>query len=637
MTFFKKISPPYIVLFFSLLVVGILTFFNAFSGGELSLYDLRFRLRAPLRVSPDILIIEISDDTLANLGSWPIPRDYHSGLLDILREFRVKSVVFDILFSEPTFYDKVFSSSIKAIGNVFLPLALDLQPAKKGYPYRAEKILADIVPLLKSSVKGFGQINTLVDSDGKRRRIPLFVEYKGEFIPNLALRALADYLNLDITKIKFKKKKVIVDNKLTIPLAEDYSFLVNYPASWKNSFKHISYFEVLKAYADLKEGRRPSLDLSLLRDKVCFIGLTATGTSDFSPTPLENLYPMVGLQASVFNSILNKKFIVPGGGSFNLLVNTVIFLLSLIISLKFKPLSSFLYNLALGLVYFLLNTLVFVGAGLWINLFLPLVIIGFVYVGITLFRILQEVRRRELLEKELDIARRIQESFLPLKLEEIPSLKIAAFFKPAKFVAGDLYDLIRLDEEKLGIFIGDVSGKGVPASLIMAQTVSLFRVFAKDKTSPSGVLTKLNKELAKVLEGRFVTAFYLVLDTKEKKIIGSSAGHSPVIYYNSQEKKVLELEFSSGPPLGISEFLEYEEEKFPLNPKGRFLLYTDGLTEAKNKKSEEFGLERVKEIILNYPDLDLQGLVDKLKEECFNFYRGMPQHDDITIILGEVE
>ncbi|RKY34638.1 MAG: hypothetical protein DRP69_04045, partial [Candidatus Duberdicusella sinuisediminis] len=127
MTFFKKISPPYIVLFFSLLVVGILTFFNAFSGGELSLYDLRFRLRAPLRVSPDILIIEISDDTLANLGSWPIPRDYHSGLLDILREFRVKSVGFDILFSEPTFYDKVFSSSIKAIGNVFLPLALDLQ------------------------------------------------------------------------------------------------------------------------------------------------------------------------------------------------------------------------------------------------------------------------------------------------------------------------------------------------------------------------------------------------------------------------------------------------------------------------------------------------------------------------------
>ncbi|RKY34135.1 MAG: hypothetical protein DRP69_05555 [Candidatus Duberdicusella sinuisediminis] len=346
---------------------------------------------------------------------------------------------------------------------------------------------------------------------------------------------------------------------------------------------------------------------------------------------------MVGLQASVFNSILNKKFIVPGGFSFNLLVNTVIFLLSLIISLRFKPLSSFLYNLALGLVYFLLNTLVFVGAGLWINLFLPLVIIGFVYVGITLFRILQEVRRRELLEKELDIARRIQESFLPLKLEEIPSLKIATFFKPAKFVAGDLYDLIRLDEEKLGIFIGDVSGKGVPASLIMAQTVSLFRVFAKDKTSPSGVLTKLNKELAKVLEGRFVTAFYLVLDTKEKKIIGSSAGHSPVIYYNSQEKKVLELEFSSGPPLGISEFLEYEEEKFPLNPKGRFLLYTDGLTEAKNKKSEEFGLERVKEIILNYSDLDLQGLVDKLKEECFNFYRGMPQHDDITIILGEVE
>ena len=634
---FKKVPLKYLGLILGFLVIIFFTLSGTFRSQELSLYDLRFKLRSPLKISPDILIIEISDETLTNLGTWPLPRDFHASLVDILKKFEAKVIVFDILFSEPSLYDGVFSSSMKEAGNVILPLAFDLEMRPKAYPYKAKKILAGLSSSLKSSVKGLGQINTLVDLDGKRRRIPLFVEYKEKFFPNLGLKALGYYSNLNLEKLTFKRRRVIIDDKLIIPLARDYSFLINYPGKWKDSFTHLSYFQILKAYADLNEGLKPSLDLSILKNKVCFIGLTATGTSDFSPTPLENIYPMVGLQASIFNSILNKEFIIEASSWVNLLVNIFLFILCLIISLKVKPLESFFYSLSLGFLYFLLNILVFSLFGFWMNLFLPLVIIGSVYILITLLRILMEIRRRQLLEKELEIARKIQSSFLPLELEEFPSLKISIFFKPAKFVAGDLYDIVRLDEDKVGIFIGDVSGKGVPASLIMAQTVSLFRVFSKEKELPSQVLTRLNKELAKVLKGRFVTALYLVLDTKEKKIIGSSAGHSPIIYYNSQEKKVLEFEPSSGPPLGIMELLEYGHSQVSLNSRDRFLLYTDGLTEARNKKGEEFGLERVKEFFLRHKDLPLQALVDKFKEECFNFYRGMPQHDDITMILAEVE
>lgn len=616
-------------------IIILFSYFRVLHNYELLTYDLRLRLRPHLQESEDILIIEIEDSTLKNLGKWPLPRDFHASLINVLNEAKAKAIVFDILFSEATQNDEIFSKAISAAGNVYLPQAFYIQERlKKDYlPAKSNLILTEVSTSLRHSADRQGHINVFVDADGKTRKIPLFVTYKDKLIPHLTLRVTCDWLGLNLKNVEFKNTKVVVDNKLSLPVSFNTSFMVNYPDKWKKSFKHLSYFEILRAKSQISKGVKPSLDLSLIKDKVCFIGLTATGTHDLRPTPLENVYPMLGLQASVFNSLISRRFINDAGPFLNTIINFVIFFLSLIICLRQTVLRALLGSTGLVLGYFLISTGLLIRYGIWIDLFLPLCVIGFTYGGSTISKVFEEARKRELLEKELDIARTIQRNFLPQDLSEFNGIEISTFMQPARFVAGDLYDIIPLDENRLGVFIGDVSGKGISASLIMAQTVSLFRIFARSIPNPAEVLRELNKELCKILQARFVTALYLIVDLQSHLITASCAGHNPIISCKNGDKEISIVLPISGPPLGILESLEYEYFNRPINKGDKFLLYTDGISEAKNKKGEEFGIERLKSLFLRYKHLSGKQVLDELKKDVFKFCKGLTQHDDITLIL----
>ncbi|MFC1621317.1 CHASE2 domain-containing protein [Candidatus Omnitrophota bacterium] len=600
MKFLKKIPIKLWVVIVCCVIVSILSFTKPLDNYELISYDLRFKLRPPLKASQDILIIEISDDTLKNLSAWPLPRDFHASMLGVLKEYGAKMVIFDMLFSEPTLYDEAFSNAIKNANNVYLPFAC------KGFP-ETDAMIADICEDLKERAAGIGHINVSVDSDGKARRIPLFIKYKDEFLPHLAFKAASDWLGY----------------KPSLPVLPDGSFLVNYPDKWGRSFTHLSYFEILKAYIDKERGALPQIDLSIIEDKICFIGLTAAGTSDLKPMPLENVYPMLGLQASVFNSIINKEFIRDAGVFLNTLFNILIFILSLVICLRFSAIKALAGNIILSSSCFVLATAFFIFFGFWINLFLPILIIGITYIGATVHRFLDEVKKRELLEKELDIAREIQKSFLPEDIKEFQGIKISAFLQPARFVAGDLYDIFALDDKRLGVFIGDVSGKGVPASLIMAQTISVFRLFSRQYSTCCEVLRSLNKELYGRLSGRFMTCLYMIIDTEEKKVRVSSAGHSPVLVRKNNPDLVLDIDLAADMPLGIMDDVEYKDVVFDLGKGDEIIVFTDGVTEARNVRGHEFDIEIVKDLVLRDKDI---------KDELFKFCHRAPQHDDITLI-----
>ncbi|MDP8229884.1 MAG: CHASE2 domain-containing protein [Candidatus Gorgyraea atricola] len=600
MKFLKKIPIKLWIVILGCIIISILSFARSLDNYELISYDLRFKLRPPLKASQDILIIEISDDTLKNLNAWPLPRDFHASMLDVLKEYDAKMVIFDVLFSEPTLYDDAFSNAIKNAGNAYLPFAC------KGFP-ETETIVADICEGLKKNAAGTGHINVSVDSDGKARRIPLFIKYKGTPLPHLAFKAASDWLGYEPS----------------LPVLPDGSFLVNYPDKWGRSFRHFSYFEILKSYIDKERGELPQIDLSIIRDKICFIGLTAAGTSDLKPMPLENIYPMLGLQASVFNSIINQEFIRDAGAFLNMLINLLIFILSIIICLRFHAIKALAGNIILGSVYFIIATALFIFLGLWINLFLPILIIGVAYISATVYKFLDEVKKRELLEKELDIAREIQKSFLPEDTKEFHGIEISAFLQPAKFVAGDLYDIFALDDKRLGVFIGDVSGKGVPASLIMAQTISVFRLFSRQYSTCCEVLQRLNKELYGRFAGRFVTCLYMIIDVEEKKVRVSSAGHSPVLVRKNNSKSILDMDLATDMPLGIMEDVEYKDVVFDLEKGDEIIVFTDGVTEARNIRGQEFDMEAVKDIVSKGKDI---------KDELFKFCHRAPQHDDITLI-----
>ncbi len=631
---FKPRVPLKIAVFLLLsAVVFLVSWSGLFKVQELFFYDSFFRARTPLEISPDIVIIEISDDTLKNLGQWPLPRDYHASLIDILKNFGARMVVFDIFFSEPTFYDDLFKESMKRFSKTYLPLVLDIdtRPSQKGIP-QASRILADS-SIFEGYFKATGHINTFVDPDGKIRRIPLFIKYNRKLIPHLSLKLACDYLGIDLNKVNFGHYFVNIGDKISLPVERGGTFIVNYPSTWRRSFKHISYFQVLKSWADIKEGIKPSLDLNILKDKVCFVGLTATGTQDIKPMPLENLYPMVGLQASVFNSIVKGQFIIILPPLLRALIVLFWFWLGLYIVLKLKPLLGLGVLGAANALYLAVAFLVFVFKGLWLGVFTLLFISLAVYLGCTLYRFLAEIKKRLTLERELEIARDIQKKFLPQNVGDFKNVKISHFMKPAKFVAGDLYDILVLDEDRLGVFVGDVSGKGVPAALIMAQAISLFRVLARREESPAKLLGELNKQLCQILGGRFVTAFYLTVDTKKNELVFSSAGHCPLLFYNSKEGRVEEIGEPSGLPLGILEDFVYTDSRISIREEDKVILYTDGVTEARNKRGEEFGLGKFKEIILQNKGSTAQEIMEEFKEAVFVFYKGLVQHDDITILL----
>lgn len=635
----KKIPVKFPVIFLACLFLFLLSYLGVFNNHEFIFCDLKFMLRPSVPVSDKIVIIEVADDTLKNLGKWPLPRDFHGSLIRVLKEYGVRQIVVDVLFAEPTLTDEMFRSAIEEAGNVYLPVAFYLEDKNKENQNFTEsrEMVSNIRDIFKLNVAGYGHINTFIDNDGKVRKIPLFIKYNDKLFPHLALYAACNYLGLNIDNISSKPGAIIIDNKLKLPVSSGSSFFVNYPAKWKDSFLHLSYFEILKAYNDKNKGKTPSLDLSVLKDKICFVGLTATGTSDLKATPIEKSYPMLGLQAAVFNSIIEKKFIKDIGPFANGLLSVVIFLLSLSLCLKFPPFKALLSNIVFGLVYFL-STLIFLAyGGLLIDSFFPLLVIAVTYSASGIYKFLLEERKRQILENELGIARTIQRSFLPQGEKEFDGMMVFSFMEAAKFVAGDLYDIVELDKNKLGILIGDVSGKGVSASLIMAQAISQFRIFCRQNLTPSAVLNTLNHELYGKFQGSFVTCLYLIMDIRENSFTVSSAGHGPLLVYKNSSGNLIDVDLAAGFPLGVVYEADYKEIKYTIDKSDKLFLFTDGFYEARNSKGEELGIENAKKIILQNASHSAKDVNEAVKENILKFSDSKKQHDDITFIVAGKE
>ncbi len=602
-------------------------------------YDLRFRFRPLQPVSPDIVIINIDDDTLNRLGQWPLPRDYHASLVDVFNELGVQSIVFDILFSESSEYDGLFAESIKKAHNVYLPVVFHLPDFKniKSLFSHSHKILTDVLPSLKQAVRHTGHINVVVDADGKVRRIPLFLKHDQEMTLQLALQAACDYRGIKSSQVRFEGNLAVVGERLFLPLDEDGGFAVNYPGPWANSFQQFSYLEILKAYQDRQEGKIPSLDLTLLKGKVCLIGLTAAGTTDLRATPLENIYPMLGLQASVLNSIFQQSFIRDAGRGINTVINLIICLISLALCWRLTPLKALAASLTLAGFYFIGAIALFSYRGIWVDLFLPLALVLVTYGGCMLWRFLNEIKRREFLEKELEIAEAIQQNFLPQDIHKIPGFSIAYWLQPAKTVSGDFYDVFPLGEKKVGIVLGDVCGKGVPAALLMAKTISLFRILGRQYPLCHEVFQQANKELYGKSGERFVTALYMIIDREKKKVWVTSAGQGPLFLYSHKEKRVIEPDLLGDVPLALLGTVDYQSASWDIACDDKIIIFTDGVMEARNLKGQEFGLENIKKIISENAGRTNQRTLESLQQAIARFAHNADQHDDMTMLIVSLQ
>ena len=243
-------------------------------------------------------------------------------------------------------------------------------------------------------------------------------------------------------------------------------------------------------------------------------------------------------------------------------------------------------------------------------------------------------QQKQRIDSELSIAHDIQMSMVSKSFSPFPEcekLELSAMLRPAKEVGGDFYDFF-IRDGKLFFCIGDVSGKGVPASLVMAITKTMFRVFAKDTDSAADIMRKLNDVLSDHNEANmFVTMWIGVLDFEANSLSYCNAGHNPPLL-TQPDGSLRWLETKACLPIGVLESAEYHETMLKMSDSQALLLYTDGVTEAENISQEQFGMQRVQDVFLQSAPYSIMTIIENLQQELARFAAGAEQTDDITLL-----
>jgi len=258
---------------------------------------------------------------------------------------------------------------------------------------------------------------------------------------------------------------------------------------------------------------------------------------------------------------------------------------------------------------------------------------------ISAYRTFANEERLIAINKELEIARRIQSSTLPQGVPTLAGLEIAARYAPMSAVAGDFYDFLWVDEKRVGILVADVTGHGVPAALIASMLKVAFAGQAAHAHDPVRVLTGLNGALCGKFEEHFVTAAYLFVDLEKSLLHYSAAGHPPLMLASRAAGNVREIE-ENGLMLGMFPEAAYSSVEISVSPGDRCLLYTDGLFEAKNTAQEEFGKARCKEFLERQLDVPAARFATALLADIAGFSghnSARAQEDDITLLVLDLQ
>jgi hypothetical protein len=249
---------------------------------------------------------------------------------------------------------------------------------------------------------------------------------------------------------------------------------------------------------------------------------------------------------------------------------------------------------------------------------------------------IRELRQQERLQRELEIAHQVQESFLPHEMPDVEHLDIAATCIAAEVVGGDYYDLIKLDDDNLALAIGDVSGKGIQAAFFMTLTKGFLRSLCREQSSPAEVLRRMNRLFVESApKGVFISIVYGIIDVRGREFLFARAGHNPVILRRSNgDARHLQ---PSGMGIGLDSGGRFDqviaESRISLEPGDMLIFYTDGFSEARNHGHEEYGDERLLRTVSSANADTARALLDDVCGEVDRFVKGAERHDDMTMLV----
>ncbi len=249
----------------------------------------------------------------------------------------------------------------------------------------------------------------------------------------------------------------------------------------------------------------------------------------------------------------------------------------------------------------------------------------------------EQLIEKERLERELKVAADIQMSILPDVLPVHPRFDFGGRILPARQVGGDFYDIFRLDEDKIGVLIGDVADKGVPSAIFMARAHALIIAEADSATPPGEVLRMVNRHITRLEKStQFVTALYGVLDTRTGQFSYARAGHEPPLLLD-EEGGVERLPHKPGMALGLWENILLDEVSVALPPGSLLVMFTDGMTDCRDPRGEPFGLERIKMTMAGLQNFTAQSSCNELFDTLMLYQSGAKQDDDVTLLAIHVK
>ncbi|MBI3307153.1 MAG: SpoIIE family protein phosphatase [Candidatus Omnitrophica bacterium] len=599
-----KPSPflPYLVAICLAVVVFALHQFQWMNFHELESVDLRFSLRGVKPVPQDVVIVEIDEASLQSLGAWPWPRKTHTEFLQALEKFKPRFVIYNILFTQDSSIEeenRELATAMEKVGKVILP-----------FYYYSEKPFRAFFPthVLQESTRSTGFANLSADRDGKIRRLKLSVRSDEDvFYPISVLAAMSQFVDEE------KSRRWITQ----IPTDSRNHFWIN--EADVSSLEKVSFSRVLQASQSGEE----SLLRKIFENRGVLVGKVESETM---------------IQAKALHTLMSGIYLHPTHRIFDLCLILFLAIVACWSAKIASPGFGIFSILALMGSYALLNILAFNFWGWILPFFVPLIVMGSIYILVLFMEALDIRFRGELIDREIGTAARIQETFLPRSIPSVENLDIDVECRFARQVGGDFYDWTDFGNGNFGICVGDVSGKGIPAAIYMARAISDFRRENKSGLETGELCRLLNTILTREMaasSGMFLTMIYVVVNPHQRKLWVTNAAHMPMIFYSQKQKKseiFLANKVPVGKPLGLFAEADYQTIELSFEPGDYFVLISDGIKEARNEKSREFGLDRIKKLMEEFAGVPSEELINQLFYSLAAFQKGLPLHDDCTAI-----
>lgn len=638
--------------------------------------DRLFRLRAQadsLRPTYDgtVFLVPIDDDSVQKREGYYLGREDYAQLVSNLNEAGVAAQFLDVIFAAPENEegDSRLEEALIEAGNVFVGMAAGASAHRGNSPpptpspdqpelldlqrWTDVEVRGGIDGLLQASrffmtfpritraARGSGTIDLIPDRDGVIRRVPLVVRDGDSLIPSLHLLVVSTFLGVEPSQIRLKPGSLTLTGArrpgqsdpedIRIPINERGEMTVNFIGAF-GSLATYPFSVVYTASDDrfMMEDLRDEL-----QGRLPIVTWFSTGRGDIGPVPTDPVYPRAGIWGNAINTILSGEFLRQfSGWQMLLFVELPLLLLLFLAATRLSTIPYVLAAVLIFNVYLAIVALAFLFANAILNIPAPLFLLIASTPVIAAYQFHLESEKRAKVHRELAVARVIQMGTLPAAMPGVQGYDLAGKSEPADETGGDTYDVIPLGDDRLMLLLGDATGHGIGPALSVTQVRSMLRVAMRLEADLDRTVEQINEQLADDLEAnRFVTAFVGTLNSRAHRVDYHSAAQAPLMHFHAASGEC-EWFGSSMVALGMFGGLPMQPSRsIQLEPGDILGLLTDGVFEQEDSSEEQFGKNRVAELVLQHQ----HGPMSELLQSIFSAveaHRGKEaQSDDVTVLL----